>query len=310
MRRDKNFVAADLIRQVIEHKDYTVTDSSQGINVKKKVHLSLNKPSTTAPGKIALFGSGEMSPTGRRIHEYLIRDLAPPVKIALLETPAGYEDNPHQWYKKLAAMLTVGLQNFKPEIIRIAALRKDGKFSTNTKGLVKPLLSADYIHTGAGSPSYVIKHLGNSLAYYYLVKCHHQGIPLSFASAAAIAMSSFALPVYEMYFVGEDPFWQTGLNFFKTWDLNLVIIPHWNNTEGGAEIDTSRCYVGKKRFKKLLGKLQPNQTIIGIDEQTAAVFDFAKQEIAVMGVGAVTLIKGNVKQVILSGAVVGMAELK
>ena len=45
------------------------------------------------------------------------------------------------------------------------------------------------------------------------------------ASAAAIAASAYALPVYEIYKVGEDPHWKPGLDFFSLYGLSLVLVP-------------------------------------------------------------------------------------
>ena len=47
------------------------------------------------PGLVVLFGSGEMSPTGRKIHEDVIKQsgFKAPVKIGILETPTGFEVN-------------------------------------------------------------------------------------------------------------------------------------------------------------------------------------------------------------------------
>jgi hypothetical protein len=45
------------------------------------------------PGKIALFGSGETAPAGRQVHEALFRELEAPIRVAVLETPAGFQPN-------------------------------------------------------------------------------------------------------------------------------------------------------------------------------------------------------------------------
>ena len=43
------------------------------------------------PGLVILLGSGERTPSGRRIFDWLFRRLPPPVRLAILETPAGFE---------------------------------------------------------------------------------------------------------------------------------------------------------------------------------------------------------------------------
>jgi hypothetical protein len=32
--------------------------------------------------------------------------------------------------------------------------------------------------------------------------------------------------------------------------VTLSFIPHWNNAEGGIDLDTSRCFVGLDRFNQ------------------------------------------------------------
>ena len=56
-----------------------------------------------------------------------------------------------------------------------------------------------------------------------------------------------AIPVYEIYKVGQDPFWLDGLDLMTRLGLPSVVIPHWNNAEGGNH-DTSRCYIGQRRL--------------------------------------------------------------
>ena len=69
-----------------------------------------------------------------------------------------------------------------------------------------------------------------------------------FASAGAIAIGRYTLPVYEIYKAGHDLHWQDGLDLFGPFGLNLAFVSHWNNGEGGADLDTSHCFMGKERF--------------------------------------------------------------
>lgn len=289
LRKDRKYSEADEVRKQIEEMGYVVIDTPSGTQIELPKKEEVTKKSRL----VGVFGSGETSPTGRRVHEFLIKDLPAPVKIALLETPAGFEANPLNWYKKVAEMMEVGLQNYHPEIQIVEALRSDGDKSTNNSEIVAPLLHANYIHTGAGSPSYAAKHLQNSLAYKYIIDQFKKGTRLSFASAAAVAFSKYLLPVYEIYKVGEDLNWKNGLDFFVNFGINITVIPHWNNNEGGEEIDTSRCFMGKFRFEKLLSLLPGETTILGVDEQTACVFDFDAQLVTVMGNGSAHIIKSG-----------------
>jgi hypothetical protein len=119
-------------------------------------------------------------------------------------------------------------------------------------------------------------------------------VPISLASAAVLAISAWTLPVYEIYKVGEDLHWKRGLNLLGSYGLECIFIPHWNNSDGGEELDTSRCYMGQDRFSQLMALLpQPGIPIIGIDERTALVLDFENDCGCVSGKGSVTVINNQ-----------------
>lgn len=198
-------------------------------------------------------------------------------------------------------MLSIGLQNYHPHIIRVPAIRSDIPGGSNDRVALAPLLNADYIHTGAGSPSYAINHLSNSMALKYIQESINRGARVSFASAAAIALSTWSIPVYELYFAGHDPHWIPGLNFLSKYGLPpLAIIPHWDNREGGKDIDTRFCYMGEKRFSILRTLLPQSVTIWGIDEQTAVILDLDNHQFKVMGKGSLYIIKTGEPEVAIS----------
>lgn len=292
LRQSGKFDEADRLREELAKQGYMISDKPDGIS---EIIIKTNTAGriTTRQPVIAVFGSGEMSSIGRGIHETLIKNLPKPIHIALLETPAGFQDNPHHWYIRLKQKLESGLQNYAPDISLVSALHQEGPNNTNDPQILEPLLRADYIHTGAGSPSYATRHLKNSLALKYIMSRINAGIPLSIASAAAIAFGKYALPVYEMYFAGHDPYWMAGLNFFEQWGLNVSFIPHWNNKEGGSDTDTRYAYMGQKRFNKLLELLPGPTNIIGIDEHTAIIFHPEEQAVSVLGKGNVTVLQGD-----------------
>ena len=178
------------------------------------------------PGPLALFGSGEMDSSGRRVHELLVKSFPAPVKVALVTTPAGFEANPNFWYAKLKRFLEIGLANFKPQITL-----------TNKKLPEK----VDYVHAGAGSPTYAARVFKDSALWQAIISRWQRGASLSLASASALAAGRHVLPVYEIYKAGEALHWQAGLDLFSRFGLNLTIVTHWNNREGGEDIDTSRC---------------------------------------------------------------------
>lgn len=247
-------------------------------------------PSLPKPGLIVLFGSGETSPTGQKIFEQVLRSLPPSPRLALLETPAGFELNSQQVIGRVGDFFTQRLQNFSPQVEIIPARKRGTPFSPEDPEIVAPLLKANLIFMGPGSPSYAIRQLHGSLAWYYTLARHQLGAALALASAATVAFSAYALPVYEIYKVGEELHWIEGLDFFNLYGLKLVFIPHWNNQEGGAELDTSRCFMGEARFERLMEILPGGMTIIGLDEKTALILDPSRCECRVKGLGKVTVL--------------------
>jgi hypothetical protein len=249
----------------------------------------------STPGLIALFGSGETSSQGRKIHDYLMTRLPVPVQVAILETPAGFQPNAEGVNLKIQQFLEKSLQNFRPQVELIAARRKGSAYDPDDPATVAGVHTADYIFAGPGSPTYTVRHLQDTLAWRLLRERQQAGATLAFASAAAIAMGNHVLPVYEIYKAGADLGWERGLGLLP--GLDLAILPHWNNAEGGAGLDTTHCFMGAERFAVLRAMLPPMTTILGIDEHTACIIDPAAGECQVLGAGNVTILHGPTEQV-------------
>ncbi len=250
-----------------------------------------------APGPILLFGSGETSAIGQKAFDWLFRRLDQPPRVAILETPAGFELNSQQVAQRIADFLAQRLQNYAPQVTLIPARRRGSQQSPDKPAIVAPLLASDVIFLGPGSPSYAVRQLHDSLAWRLLRSRQRLGAALVLASAAAIAAGAFALPVYEIYKVGEDPHWKPGLDLFADFGLRLAIVPHWNNNDGGAELDTSRCFMGRERFEPLLALLPWDVAVLGIDEQTVLAMDWAAGVGHVLGQGSVTVLRAGASQV-------------
>lgn len=244
-----------------------------------------------APGKIAFLGSGETSLAGGRIFEALVRDLNEPLRIALMETPAGFELNSAQVVGRVGDFMASRLQNYRPVVDIIPARRKNSDFSPDDPAILEPLLHANLIFMGPGSPTYAIRQLKDSLAWDIIRARHRLGARLIFASAATISVGAHALPVYEVYKVGQDMHVVEGLNFFADFGLHLSFVPHWNNAEGGADLDTSRCFMGMERFSEWCSLLPEENTTFGLDEHTGIILDFEKGTCEVSGVSSISLVR-------------------
>ena len=241
------------------------------------------------PGKIVLFGSGETSASGRAIHDRLMAELTPPVVVAILETPAGFQPNSEHVAREVGEFMTARLRNHKPEVRVVPARRKESPFSPDDPSLLEPLLDANYIFLGPGSPTYAARHLEGTLALEYILGRHRQGAVLCFASAATVAIGTKVLPVYEIFKAGSDLYWADGLNLLGLFGLELAIVPHWNNTEGGVHLDTSRCFMGRQRMEQLRQLLPDSTTVLGIDEHTAIILDLQQGRGLVLGKGGITI---------------------
>lgn len=242
-------------------------------------------------GQIAFLGSGETSLAGGRIFESLARRFPQPLRIAILETPAGFELNADLVAGRVANFLETRLQNYKPIVDVIPARKRGTEFSPDNPDILGPLLHADMIFMGPGSPTYAVRQLQGSLAWDIVRAKHRLGATLIFASAATIAIGAWALPVYEIYKVGEDVHAKPGLNLFQDYGVMLSFIPHWNNAEGGADLDTSRCFVGMDRFAHWCNLLPAENTTLGLDEHTGIVMDFESGMCEILGVSSVSLVR-------------------
>ena len=261
------------------------------------------------PGLVVLFSSGETSASGRRVYDWLLRRLSSPVHMAVLETPAGFQPNSAHVAAEVADFLRDRLQNYHPNVTVVPARRRGTSFSPDDPQIVAPLLTVDVIFLGPGSPTYAVRQLQGSLAWQTLVARQRLGAAIVLASAATIAAGVLALPVYEIYKVGEELHWAAGLDLLGAYGLKLVFISHWNNQEGGETLDTSRCFMGQARFDQLWLQLPADSTVVGIDEHTALVIDVAAATCRVMGRGGVTLLRSGVTRRYSTGQTFTLAEL-
>ncbi|MFN8470830.1 MAG: cysteinyl-tRNA synthetase [Anaerolineae bacterium] len=250
-----------------------------------------------SPGPVVLFGSGETAPRARRVYEHVFAGLPKPVKVAVLETPAGFEPNSPMVAGRVLDFIKQRVQAFPLDLTLVPARKRGTANSPDNPAIVAPVADADAIFLGPGSPTYAVRQLCDSVAWRTIVARHQQGAALILASAATVAAGCYALPVYEIYKVGEDVHWTHGLDLFSAYGLSLVFVPHWNNNDGGTALDTSHCYMGQDRYDALVALLPPGQRIVGIDEQTALIIDLAAETCRVMGPGGVTIVgDGGVKQ--------------
>jgi len=91
-----------------------------------------------------------------------------------------------------------------------------------------------------------------------------------------------------------------GINILEHFGFNLVVIPHWNNAEGGTH-DTRFCFMGGSRFEKLESLLPEDVSIFGLDEHTACLIDLESDEAVIKGLGTVVLRRQGTEMVFAKG---------
>src|ERR1700730_6881565 len=239
------------------------------------------------PRLIALFGSGETSPVMTSVHQELIARVSDPdVNAILLDTPFGFQENADEIAFRIVAYFR---QNVGSEIT-VASFRHSGRSTAlEVEQFLRSISDANYVFAGPGSPTYAVRHWRNhGVVRDQLVEKVARGGCLAFASAAAIGLGAYALPVYEIYKVGDDPWWTEGLDVLGEIGVRCAIIPHYNNREGGSH-DTRYCYLGESRLRLLESMLPDDAVILGVDEYTACIIDVDAQTVTVHGPGGVTV---------------------
>ncbi len=240
-------------------------------------------------GVIALMGSGELTATMVEVHKELLARRASAPQAVFLDTPAGFQLNVDQ----LSASAVAYFRRHVQHPVAVASF-KSAEFTTpyEAEQAFQKLRQADFILIGPGSPSYAVRQWRQTPIPDILIERIEAGGCLVAASAAALTVGRFTLPVYEIYKVGQDIHWVQGINILEHFGFNLVVVPHWNNAEGGNH-DTRFCYMGEPRFRQLEALLPEDVFILGLDEHTACLVDLEREEVVVKGIGAVTLRRGG-----------------
>src|ERR1700737_859798 len=245
------------------------------------------------PRVIALFGAGETSPVMTSVHQELIaRASDPDLKAILLDTPFGFQENADEIAFRIVAYFR---QNVGSEIT-LASLRHSGRATAlQVEQFLKSISDANYVFAGPGSPTYAVRHWRNRGVRDHLVDKVARGGCLAFASAAAIGLGAYALPVYEIYKVGDCPSWTEGLDVLGEIGIRCAVIPHYNNRGGGTH-DPRFCYMGEPRLRRLESMLPDDVLILGIDEYTACIIDVEAQTVTVRGPGGVTVRRAGMER--------------
>ena len=260
---------------------------------------------TSLPRILTIMGSGETAPTMVKVHRELVGRLGS-TSAVLLDTPYGFQENAPE-------LASRAVEYFKTSVnvtITPAGLgRIDGADPVTLQHGLNSLTDANYVFAGPGSPTYALRQWKDTTIPDLLHTKIRTGGVVTFASAAALTLGSRTVPVYEIYKCGEEPYWLDGLNLLGDLGIPAVVIPHYNNAEGGHH-DTRFCYLGERRLVALEAELDTPEYVLGVDEHTGLVIDFDAAAARVVGNGVVTLRVDGASRTFASGETIPLALLQ
>jgi len=267
---------------------------------------------------LAIIGSGETSPTMVTVHRDLVGrlELSNP-QATVLATPYAFQEN--------AADVSARTERYFADSVGLRVDVTAGTSPNADPGMAPPLIppdeedetrqaaaikAADWVFAGPGSPSYALAHWQAGPVAAGLRDRVLAGDGLTvLASAAAATAGRFAVPVYEIYKAGGAPRWLDGLDLLGPLGLNVALVPHYDNAEGGR-YDTRFCYVGERRLAVMERDLPADAAVLGVDEHTAVLADLRTGEIEIRGRGGVTVRRSGDSVVLPAGTRTSVADLR
>jgi cyanophycinase-like exopeptidase len=256
------------------------------------------------PRILTIMGSGETTPTMVRVHRAVFDRLGSSPGAVLLDTPYGFQENAQDISNR-------AVEYFRDSVgrpITVASLLSAGVDSLTRETAIARIRGAKLAFAGPGSPSYALRQWERTEIPRLLADKLARGGAVTMASAAALTLGRFTIPVYEIYKVGEDPRWLPGLDLLTPLGLPVAVVPHYDNAEGGNH-DTRFCYLGERRLRVLEAELPPEVFILGVDGHTALVVDLDSGRAEVLGLGVVTVRKDGRSTVFPAGSSLAIADL-
>lgn len=260
---------------------------------------------TRPPRILTIMGSGETTPTMARVHRAVLERLGErPVPAVVLDTPYGFQENAGDISDRT-------LEYFRGSVgspFSVASFRSADADALTRETAMSRVREARLVFAGPGSPSYALRQWVESDIPRLLAQKLAEGGAVTMASAAALTLGRYTIPVYEIYKVGEAPRWLPGLDLMTALGLQVAIVPHYDNAEGGNH-DTRFCYMGERRLRILEAELPPEVFILGVDGHTALVLDLDAGTATVLGLGVVTVRKDGRSTVFPAGSAMAIGDL-
>ena len=257
-----------------------------------------------------IIGSGETAPTMVKPHRQVLAETCTSLRVdhvsaVMLDTPFGFQLNADDLVERTQAYFAESVGT----AVQVARWRRADAPMLAQEQALATIGQAGWVFAGPGSPTYALRQWIDTPVPAALVDVTGRGGTLVFGSAAACTLGTHAIPVYEIYKVGEEPRWHPALDLLGALTgLAAVVVPHYDNNEGGNH-DTRFCYLGEQRLARLEVDLPDQIGVLGVDEHTAARIDLAVRTLQVIGSGAVTVRRRGVSTVFAAGDTVGLDTL-
>ena len=258
---------------------------------------------------LVVMGSGETAPAMVKTHRDVFSrsgsgasSTAPAV---MLDTPFGFQMNADE----LVARTRTYFAESVGTPVEVARWRRSDEPVVEREQALSLLAQARWAFAGPGSPTYALRQWHGTPVPDALADVVTRGGTLVLGSAAAVTLGSHAVPVYEIYKVGEEAAWVPGLDLLsRLTGIHAAVIPHYDNAEGGSH-DTRFCYLGEQRLSALEAELPDDTGVIGVDEHTALLIDTVARTATVAGSGVVTLRRRGDSRTIAAGQTLSLDEV-
>jgi cyanophycinase-like exopeptidase len=258
------------------------------------------------PRLLVIMGSGETAPTMIKPHRQIFELLEPtPAPAVIIDTPYGFQANADDISARAVDYFAASVGRK----VEVAELRStEGADPVRREAELAKLAAARWVFAGPGSPTYALRQwAGTDVPKLLADKLDHGGCVV-FASAAALTLGRYTVPVYEIYKVGADPEWAEGLDLIDVLGRDVAVIPHYDNAEGGNH-DTRFCYLGETRLAALEAQMSDGGWVLGVDEHTGCIFDLDAETVSILGNGVVTVRRRGRSAVLAAGQTVSVSQL-
>lgn len=208
----------------------------------------------TAPGAVALVGSGEYTEAMSETDRYLLATLGGPraARVALLPTASGLEPgSPQRWnamgQRHFAAL---GVDDIRPVWIL-------DRESADDPAQLALLRGANFYYFSGGMPGQIIDSLRGTEALRVMLDAYAEGAVLAGCSAGAMALAGATISVRSAM-AGGVPQWTSALGVVP----GLIVFPHFDRMAG---------FMGQEAFQSIIRSAPDGRAAIGVDEDTALV---------------------------------------